>query len=168
MGVRLLPRLHAKVLWVDKFLVSVGSHNFTKHARTSKETTGFHIENWEIESLHLNLARWLSDSDPVSFVFLCELIDSLAVKSRDKVKAHTALVQAFHEQMETHEAQIELIRKNIEAERRQRLADLQEQSKLRLGQPRLPAISYGNAMLITSHIKPGWLTRDMTQQVGIT
>ncbi len=132
--VRSLPRLHAKVLWVDEFLVSVGSQNFTKYARASKETTGFHIEELEIESLHQNLARWLSDSEPVSIVLLCELIDGLAVKSQDKVKAHAALVQAFHNQVETHKFQIEQSRKSNEAEQRQRLADLQEHSTLRLGQ----------------------------------
>jgi len=132
--VRSLPRLHAKVLWVDEFHVSVGSQNFTKYARTSKETTSFYIEEAEIKSLHPVLTKWLSDSEPVSFTLLNELIDALTVKSREKVKAHAVLVETFSNQLENYKSKIELNKKNLELERRRKLADLQQQSELRLAQ----------------------------------
>jgi hypothetical protein len=118
--VRSLPRLHAKVLWVDRHFISLGSQNFTTYARKSKEVTSVPQPPPGDSKFTQTLDQWLNASTPVTADLLDHLIAGLKVLWATQEKAANATFQAFDELLAQYQ---------LEAELREELAQLEaEQS----------------------------------------
>jgi phosphatidylserine/phosphatidylglycerophosphate/cardiolipin synthase-like enzyme len=71
-SLKTLPRLHAKVLQVDRDIVGLGSQNFTTYARSSRETS-------IIPMVHYNEARFLEQLD--QWAKLANVVDLAMVEA---------------------------------------------------------------------------------------
>lgn len=72
-----LPRLHAKVLLVDGIYVSIGSQNFTRYARTSKEVSAIPKASVEQSVFLQTLQIWEVDAEAVDPSLVEDLLRSL-------------------------------------------------------------------------------------------
>ena len=121
--VRSLPRLHAKVLLCDGTQVTIGSQNFTRYGRNSKETTAV-VEDDVSDSLFVStLDQWYAESTPVTLEFIEALLAELADPLEVLKEAQTALNKAFDERWEAYLARLEAERRaREEAAQRKSLA----------------------------------------------
>ena len=104
--VRSLPRLHAKVLWVDDDQVIYGSQNFTNYARSSREVNGTPSDHMRATALGKTLADWLEESSPVDLM----LVEKLLKDARKFAKVSEAARKDFSAEIDrivaAHEAKI--------------------------------------------------------------
>lgn len=122
-----LQRLHAKVLLVDDSVAILGSQNFTRYARHSKEaSSGPHHQ---LENTHFlgTLIKWRQEAEPIDE----DLVDSLLSKLEHRIRQHKKLIEEtqteFNEICKQHkqEKQNALIH---------RLEELERQSHIRMSQ----------------------------------
>ena len=93
--VRSLQRLHAKVLLVDDSRATVGSQNFTRYARSSKETTALPDRDLAGSVFLDTLIEWREQALPVDAGLIQMLLDGLSVESKAVKVASAALSNAF-------------------------------------------------------------------------
>lgn len=112
--VRSLPRLHAKVLWVDDEQVIYGSQNFTNYARSSKEVNGTPLDRLRATALAKTLTDWLEESSPIDLM----LVENLLKDARKLAKASEAARKDFSAEVDrivaAHEARIAEDRRQLE------------------------------------------------------
>lgn len=104
--VRSLPRLHAKVLVTDSRLVTVGSQNFTRYARRSKETTHIPAADLSGTSFLNQLNAWYIEAKPVSLDFLDRLIMAVKEAARAVAAAQRELAEAFEAESQLQERHV--------------------------------------------------------------
>ena len=80
--VRSLQRLHAKVLLVDDSRATVGSQNFTRYARSSKETTALPDRDLAGSVFVETLIEWREQALPVDAGLIQMLLDGLTLESK--------------------------------------------------------------------------------------
>ncbi|MCX6602519.1 MAG: phospholipase D-like domain-containing protein, partial [Acidobacteria bacterium] len=93
--VRSLQRLHAKVLLVDDSRATVGSQNFTRYARSSKETTALPDRDLAGSVFVETLIEWREQALPVDAGLIQMLLDGLTLESKAVKVATAALLNAF-------------------------------------------------------------------------
>ncbi len=101
--VRSLPRLHAKVLQVDRTVVTLGSQNFTSYARKSRECTAAPPEPVGDAQFLDTLEQWRADSIEVPEELVDRLLDQLAGQAAALKEASIVLQDAFDELIAVHE-----------------------------------------------------------------
>lgn len=113
-AVRSLPRLHAKVLMTDGRHVTVGSQNFTRYARESKETTHLPAADLSGTAFLDQLNAWYIEATPVSLDFLDRLINAVKQAARRVAAAQLELTEAYEAESELQERQVaeEQMRRN--------------------------------------------------------
>ncbi|MCQ3997977.1 hypothetical protein GL325_06025 [Aeromicrobium sp. 636] len=93
--VRSLPRLHAKMLLTDDRFVTVGSQNFTRYARESKETTVKSHADLSGTGFLDQLEAWYREATPVTLEFLDELIAAVIEPAKLAAAAQLKLTEAY-------------------------------------------------------------------------
>lgn len=139
--VRSLPRLHAKVLWVDDRHVIYGSQNFTRYARGSKEATTTPFSDFTDSRFAATLQDWLTQSTPVDR----DLIDRLLAAAKEPANA----VRIAHRDLASTVDET-LLDYAVEQERRQRALQRKfSRSRLMTAAERTPSrLAQGTARLV--------------------
>jgi hypothetical protein len=117
--VRSLQRLHAKVLLVDDSRATVGSQNFTRYARSSKETTALPYQVLTGSVFLETLIEWREQALPVDAGLIQMLLDGLSVESKAVKVATASLMNAFETTYDEW----------LQSRRAQQLADAAEQAR---------------------------------------
>lgn len=99
LGIRLktLPRLHAKVLQVDRDIVGLGSQNFTTYARSSRETSSVPQGHSDELRFLAQLDRWADLAEVVDLAMLEALSARLVKPFRALAKQEAELRAQFDE-----------------------------------------------------------------------
>lgn len=88
-GLKCLDGLHAKILFTDESLVTVGSQNFTQRGRRNKEATSLFALNITDTEFAQTLGGWLRAAEPVDE----DLLDLLIQRLRPKIRQHKNLLR---------------------------------------------------------------------------
>ena len=93
--VRSLPRLHAKVLLVDRRQVTLGSQNFTSYARKSRETSLAADADLSASTLVKTLNEWFDKAVPVDADLVDRLLERLEQPMAHAREAIQDLIDSF-------------------------------------------------------------------------
>lgn len=161
--VRSLPRLHAKVLWVDRHFIALGSQNFTTYARKSKEVTSVPQPPPADSKFTETLDQWLAASTPVTADLLDHLIAGLKVLWATQEKAANETFQAFDELLAQYQLEAKLREELAQLEAEQSAALLRRAAlsfeSLTRGSPlRLAQTTAWASMSTVGGWKSGWYT----------
>lgn len=96
--VRSLSRLHAKVLVIDESAVTVGSQNFTRYAKSSRETTVVPAHSLSGSAFLETLSTWRSESGAVDLELVERLIKALDRELRQLETLGKQLTEAFDQE----------------------------------------------------------------------
>ncbi len=93
--VRMLPRLHAKVLWTDHSYAVIGSQNFTTYSRNSKEISVALSEDLSDSKLSALLEEWIGQSEKIDSDFLNDLLELIEEPQKDLKKIVDKMNEAW-------------------------------------------------------------------------
>lgn len=124
--VRHLERVHAKVLFTDSRHVTVGSQNFTRYARRSRETTVASAEALVDGKFLAVLQSWRDLSEPIPLELVDTLLEQMAPALKELqgsilrvVKQSEDLVEAFRREQQAVRARARTQRRAEKARLRQ-------------------------------------------------
>ncbi len=95
--VRSLDRLHAKVLYIDQESATVGSQNFTRYGRGSRETTVAPQSTLKESEFRNTLDQWVADSEAISLALVEYLIKNFASEIKELNKTQEVLSSVFEQ-----------------------------------------------------------------------
>ncbi len=120
-----LSGIHAKVLLIDDNYVTIGSQNFTDHARKSKECTAAPNESMEDTKLIKKLVEWREKAIPIDK----SLVDQLKPKLKQRIRQHGKILDETQEDFDEIIKQHEQEKQN---ENIRRLKKLESRSQIRI------------------------------------
>lgn len=104
--VRHLDRLHAKVLLVDDAAVSIGSQNFTRFARKSRETTTFSGSESETTDAIREINAWVASSIEISDSLLAQIEYECAAHMRKLTRLNLEISESLQSILANHAHEI--------------------------------------------------------------
>ena len=104
--VRHLDRLHAKVLLVDDAAVSIGSQNFTRFARRSRETTTFSGSESETTDAIREINAWVASSIEISDSLLAKIENDCAAHMRKLTRLNLEISESLQSILADHAHEI--------------------------------------------------------------